>query len=396
MIRSVKHILKFQTDFKTGLLEQIEKDVLETMQLYVDLICKGELPLDTFLSITLLPDTNINHSVWKLCIYQEVSAMLRSQVKRAKDKRFRTYKRLYAKCKESNKHEAFTSKRFSELKLKNILGSKYFKKPTVKNLSINLNQNLFNVQFGNYFDNWIKISMSYKEEGKNSPQLKFPINQHSQSLKYNKWSQKQSIRLLKKNGKYFIEFFYEKETPNLRTEGSSLGIDQGYKVLVTCSDGQIQGQELEQLYKKISQKKQGSKAFKRLLVHRNNEINRACNQLDLTNVKELVLEDLKYLKHKTKLSTKVMNTLQRWSYPKTMAKLESLGQTNGILVSKVNPTYTSQRCSVCGHIDKGNRKGLEFLCLSCGHESNADYNAARNIVNLGAYSLQGPEKAERR
>jgi hypothetical protein len=26
MIRSAKHILKFQTDFKTGQLEQIEKD----------------------------------------------------------------------------------------------------------------------------------------------------------------------------------------------------------------------------------------------------------------------------------------------------------------------------------------------------------------------------------
>ena len=105
--------------------------------------------------------------------------------------------------------------------------------------------------------------------------------------------------------------------------------------------------------------------------------------------------DFKYLKHKTKLSTKVMNTLQRWSYPKTMTKLESLGQTNGILVSKVNPAYTSQRCSVCGHIDKGNRKGLEFSCLECGHESNADYNAARNIVALGVYSPQGPEKVLR-
>ncbi|MFA5025083.1 MAG: transposase [Candidatus Shapirobacteria bacterium] len=393
MIRSSKHILKFQTDFKTSQLEQIEKDVIETMQLYIDLICKGELPLDKFLSSALLPDTNITHSQWKACIYKEVSGMLRAQIRRAKNKRYNAYKKLYAKCKKDNKHETFTSKRFSELRLKYILGSKYFKKPAIKNFSLNLNYTVFNLQFGNYFDKWVKISMPYyMGKDKNAQTLNLPINQHSQNLKYNKWNQKKSIRLLKKNGKYFLVFFYEKEDLNLRKSGSSLGIDQGYKALVTCSDGQIQGQDLEQLYKRISNKKQGSKAFKRLLVHRDNEINRACNNLNLNGIKELVLEDLKYLKHKTNLSTKTMNTLQRWSYPKTIAKLESLGQTNGILVSKVNPAYTSQRCSVCGHINKGNRKGLEFLCLECGNKSNADYNAARNIANLGVHSLQGPEK----
>ncbi|MFA5025671.1 MAG: transposase [Candidatus Shapirobacteria bacterium] len=395
MIRTAKHILKFQTDFKTSQLEQIEQDVIETMQLYVNLICKGELPLNKFISTALLPNTNINHSAWKACIYQEVSDMLRSQIKTAKDKRFKVYKKLYIKCKKDNRHNAFTLKRFSELRLKPIQCSKYFKKPVVKNFSINLGNGLFNIQFGNHFDNWVKISMPYKEEDKWAENLKLPINQHSQSLKFSKWNQKQSIRLLKKNGKYFMVFFYEKEDPGLRKSGSSLGIDQGYKALVTCSDGQVQGQELEQLYKRISNKKQGSKAFKRLLIHRNNEINHACNQLNLDGIKELVLEDLKYVKYKTKLSTKIMNTLQRWSYSKTTTKLESLGQTNGILVSKANPAYTSQRCSECGHIDKENRKGLDFLCLECGHESNADYNAARNIANLGVYSLQGPEKGER-
>ncbi|MFA5025664.1 MAG: transposase [Candidatus Shapirobacteria bacterium] len=396
MIRSAKHILKFQTDFKTSQLEQIEKDVIETMQLYADLICKGELPLDKHTSSAMLPDTNINHSAWKVYIYNEVSGILRSQVKKAKNKRFKAYQQFYVKCKKVGKHKSFTLKRFSELNLKFIQCSKYFKKPIIKSFSISLGKEVFNIRYGNHFDNWVKISMPYLERGiRNASMLKLPINQHSQSLKFSKWNRKQSIRIFKTDDKYFLQFVYEKETPKLRAKGSSLGIDQGYKVLVTCSDGQVQGQELEVLYKRISQKKQGSKAFKRLLVHRNNEINRACNQLNLTNVKELVLEDLKYLKHKTKLSTKLMNTLQRWSYLKTMTKLESLGQTNGILVSKVNPAYTSQRCSECGHTDKENRKGLSFSCLECGHESDADYNAARNIVNLGVYSLQGPEKVER-
>ena len=47
--------------------------------------------------------------------------------------------------------------------------------------------------------------------------------------------------------------------------------------------------------------------------------------------------------------------------------------------------YTSQRCSACGHVDAGNRVSqAEFQCLSCGHEANADLNAAINILALAA------------
>ena len=40
--------------------------------------------------------------------------------------------------------------------------------------------------------------------------------------------------------------------------------------------------------------------------------------------------------------------------------------------------YQSQKCSVCGHVHKKNRKGEAFLCLNCGHTDNADKNAAIN------------------
>ena len=272
------------------------------------------------------------------------------------------------------------------MKLKPIVKSKYFSKPEIKNFSISLSQKLFNIQYGNHFDLWISLILPWIDRGKWTSKLKLPIKQHRQSLKYKGWNRKNSIRLLKKDGKFHIEFIYEKEDIELKIEGTTLGIDQGYKTLLSCSDGQILGKEIEGLYHIISSKQQGSKAFKRLLTHRNNEINRICNKLDLSNIKEIVLEDLKYLKYKPKLSTKIMNTMQRWSYPRTMFKLESLCQTNGILVSKVNPAYTSQKCSQCGYIDKRNRAGLSFLCLSCGHSSNADFNAARNLATMGVYS----------
>lgn len=57
---------------------------------------------------------------------------------------------------------------------------------------------------------------------------------------------------------------------------------------------------------------------------------------------------------------------------------------------KVDPKYTSQRCSVGGYIHKDNRPDqARFKCLLCGNEMNADYNAATNILMSGL--LKNPE-----
>ena len=50
-------------------------------------------------------------------------------------------------------------------------------------------------------------------------------------------------------------------------------------------------------------------------------------------------------------------------------------------VEKVPAAFTSQRCSVCGHVAVESRKSQAlFACVACGHTSNADLNAARNIA----------------
>jgi putative transposase len=57
---------------------------------------------------------------------------------------------------------------------------------------------------------------------------------------------------------------------------------------------------------------------------------------------------------------------------------------------EVNPAYTSQTCSHCGHTDKENRKSqARFLCVNCDFVSNADTNAAMNIRRLGMAQLHG-------
>ena len=54
----------------------------------------------------------------------------------------------------------------------------------------------------------------------------------------------------------------------------------------------------------------------------------------------------------------------------------------------VDPRNTSRTCAKCGHVSKQNRlTQAKFKCVNCGHETNADLNAAVNIKNRGLASL---------
>jgi len=59
-------------------------------------------------------------------------------------------------------------------------------------------------------------------------------------------------------------------------------------------------------------------------------------------------------------------------------------------VEYVPAAYTSQRCSVCGHVAAENRESQAvFCCVACGHADNADLNAAKNIAAGHAVTARG-------
>jgi putative transposase len=65
-------------------------------------------------------------------------------------------------------------------------------------------------------------------------------------------------------------------------------------------------------------------------------------------------------------------------------------------VEKVNPAFTSQRCSACGHIAAESRKSQAlFACVACSFACNADVNAARNIAAGHAVTARGGDGAAR-
>lgn len=396
MIRSSRHILKFATNNKLSMLELMFQDTEECVEFYIDLIIKEELPLLSNLSSKVLPDFKNFGGRYKQLLYKHASEIIRSQIQAAEGRRYKRYKYLYNKYVDTNKMKFFTCKKFKELKLKNILKSKYFSKPDLQNFSLNLDERFTNLKTeSKHFDEFLQLFTPYIKAGtkRNRVTVNLPIKQHKHSLKYsssNGWIRKNTVRILKINSNFYIEFIYEKQEPEKRTEGSSLGIDIGYKKLIACSDNSIFGINLEQIYTKLSNKKRNSKNYTKALTHKKQEINRVCNQvcdlLYLNKIKHLVLEDLKSVKHGSKFSKKFNNKLQYWSYLQVLNKLGSICEENGVLLTKVNPAYTSQTCSCCKNIDKKARNGETYSCSKCNLKIDADINASINILHRGIYS----------
>ena len=79
--------------------------------------------------------------------------------------------------------------------------------------------------------------------------------------------------------------------------------------------------------------------------------------------------------------------------PSTIASmLEYKVLANGKRLVYVPAHYTSQRCSECGYTHKKNRESQSiFSCQDCRYTDNADVNAAKNILALYEFILEGTD-----
>ena len=385
MIKSSQHILKFSNKDKLNYLDRLFKDYKIDLQFYVDQILLGNYSCSKFLSSKDISPHIIYHSQWKQIIFKQAAEIVRSNIKYQKNKRYRRYKKVYSYFKNKGRQIQFTSKRFRDLQLKDIL---QYVKVTINNISIAIDQRLLSYDIDSkHFNEFIGIRLPYFQEGKKRAiQINFPIKQHRHSLKFSCWNRKNTIQLKKINYNYYIRFTYKTPNTELKTEGNIIGFDIGYNKLLVDSDGNIYGKEINLIYDKISRKQQGGNAFKRALIERDNKINEIINRIDFSKIKTVYVEDLKNVKHKSKFAKQFNNKLQRWSYPKVLGKFQSLCMSYGLGFEKVNPSYTSQMCCSCGFVDKKSRNGSLFKCTKCKIEMDADHNAAINILHRGVYN----------
>jgi len=68
-------------------------------------------------------------------------------------------------------------------------------------------------------------------------------------------------------------------------------------------------------------------------------------------------------------------------------KTKAVAAKLGLIVTEVDPKFSSQECSYCGHIDKTNRDKERFLCTECNYLEDADIQASYNLFNRGLKQL---------
>ncbi|MGC9112953.1 RNA-guided endonuclease InsQ/TnpB family protein [Acidilobus sp.] len=76
-------------------------------------------------------------------------------------------------------------------------------------------------------------------------------------------------------------------------------------------------------------------------------------------------------------------TVNFWNYGYVIKRFEEIGEELGIKITKVEESYTSKTCSLCGEAHEGGRvkRGL-FRCPRMGKVMNADLNGAINILHI--------------
>ena len=117
----------------------------------------------------------------------------------------------------------------------------------------------------------------------------------------------------------------------------------------------------------------------------NNFMNQAVNYIVrfcLANrIGNILVGELKDIRQNMNLGKKNNQNFHYIPFGLFKQKLKAKCEPYGINYIEVDEAYTSQTCSVCGDLNRSNRKyrGL-YVCRKCGSVLNADVNGAINIL----------------
>jgi putative transposase len=201
--------------------------------------------------------------------------------------------------------------------------------------------------------------------------------------------------------------------------GQVVGIDRGVAVSAALSTGELlhaaswtarEQRRLRRLERKLARAARGSNrrgrvklAIARLRAHdtdrRKDWAEKAST--DLARRFDVIRVENLQIKNMTRSAKGTRENPGRNVHAKAGLNREILRSGWGLLVrrledkahervEKVEPHFTSQRCSACGHRDSESRESqARFACTACGFACNADVNAARNIAAGYAVTARG-------
>ena len=205
--------------------------------------------------------------------------------------------------------------------------------------------------------------------------------------------------LLYRRGTFYLAVTLDAPEPTPDDPSDMLGIDLGIINLATDSSGEsFSGQAVEANRKRhlaLRQRlqKRGTRSAKRHLKklsgkearfrkNVNHVVSKRIVAKAKANGQGIAIEDLRHIRTRTEARLRKSQRARHscWSFAQLRQFLSYKAALAGVPLRMVDPRNTSRTCSACGHCAKENRKSqAAFVCVQCGHTSNADWNAAINI-----------------
>jgi putative transposase len=205
-------------------------------------------------------------------------------------------------------------------------------------------------------------------------------------------------------GKWYATMVCEVEAHPLPPTSDAVGIDVGLTSFYTLSTGEqvpypqflrTDEKDVKRTQRKLSGAPQGTpeQTHRRKIVARvyeriRNRRRNFCHQENHRLVKRfevIAVEDLSVnqMVHNHCLAKSIHDAA--WSqFTAFMAYKAAYAGRHYVAV---NPAYTSQDCSQCGHRQKKTLAERQHVCPCCGLTLDRDHNAALNIKRLGLQSL---------
>jgi putative transposase len=211
--------------------------------------------------------------------------------------------------------------------------------------------------------------------------------------------------LRSKTGKWYVSFSCECVEPTpLPSTSQEVGIDVGLKTFASLSTGQeiaspqffrLEERALAQAQRRLAKAEKGTleRAERRKIVARVHEriawrrgdfahqhSRRIVNQFDVIAVEDLSVNRMMHNRCRAK-------SIADAAWTQFADTLSHKAAWAGRRYVAVNPAYTSQDCSACGHRQKLSLSDRIYLCPCCGVVLDRDLNAAKNILRVGQQSL---------
>ncbi len=205
-------------------------------------------------------------------------------------------------------------------------------------------------------------------------------------------------------GKWYVCFSVECEPERLPERTSQVGIDVGLKTFATLSDETVienprffrkEETALAKVQRKHSKLAKGTperrkhrkavaRVHERIAWRRENFTHQESRQI-VNRYGIIAVEDL----HVNRMTQNhcLAKSIADASWSAFFAQLSNKAEEAGRQFVKVNPAYTSQTCSTCGHRQKMPLSERVFDCPCCHVQLDRDLNAALNIRALGLQGL---------